>query len=70
MIDQRPEIVLRRQRIGDWEGDLIVGQRNRSAIATLVDRRGRCVHLVRLPNGHDAAAVRQALIAAFAPRSG
>ena len=47
-------------------GDLIVGRGNRSAIATLVDRRSRCLHLVGLPHGHDAAAVRDALIAAFA----
>jgi len=66
LIDQRPGIVLRRERIGDWEGDLIVGRGNRSAIATLVDRHSRYVHLVALPRGHDAAAVRDALIAAFA----
>jgi transposase, IS30 family len=66
LIDQRPDIVLRRERIGDWEGDLIVGRCNRSAIATLVDRRSRYVHLVGLPHGHDAGAVRDALIAALA----
>jgi IS30 family transposase len=66
LIDQRPDIVLRRQRVGDWEGDLIVGRSNRSAIATLVDRRSRYVHLVALPGGHDADAVRDALIAALA----
>jgi IS30 family transposase len=66
LIDQRPEVVLRRERVGDWEGDLIVGRSNRSAIATLVDRHSRYVHLVGLPGGHDAAAVRDALIAALA----
>jgi IS30 family transposase len=65
LIDQRPAVVLTRERIGDWEGDLIVGRSNRSAIATLVDRRSRYLHLVALPHGHDAAAVRDALIAAF-----
>jgi IS30 family transposase len=67
LIDQRPTIVLRRERVGDWEGDLIVGRGNRSAIATLVDRRSRYLRLVALPDGHDAAAVRDALIAALAP---
>jgi IS30 family transposase len=66
LIDQRPDIVLRRERIGDWEGDLIVGRCNRSAIATLVDRHSRYVHPVGLPHGHEAGAVRDALIAALA----
>jgi IS30 family transposase len=44
---------------------LIVGRRNRSAIATLVDRHSRYLLLVRLPDGHDAAAVRDALTAAL-----
>jgi IS30 family transposase len=66
LIDQRPAVVLARQRIGDWEGDLIVGRGGRSAIATLVDRRSRYLHLVALPRGHDAAAVRDALVAALA----
>jgi IS30 family transposase len=65
LIDQRPTIVQGRERVGDWEGDLIVGRSNRSAIATLVDRRSRYVHLVALPHGHDASAVRDALIAAL-----
>jgi IS30 family transposase len=66
LIDQRPDIAERRERVGDWEGDLIVGRSNRSAIATLVDRRSRYLHLVALPHGHDANAVRDALIAALA----
>jgi IS30 family transposase len=35
---------------------------NQSAIATLVDRTSRYVRLVALPTGHDARAVRDALI--------
>ena len=66
LIDQRPAVVLARDRVGDWEGDLIVGRGNRSAIATLVDRRSRYLRLVALPHGHDAVAVRDALIAALA----
>jgi IS30 family transposase len=66
LIDQHHAVVMSRERIGDWEGDLVVGRSNRSAIATLVDRRSRYLHLVALPHGHDAAAVRDALIAALA----
>jgi IS30 family transposase len=66
LIDQRPPEVETRLRVGDWEGDLIVGRCHRSAIATLVDRHSRYLHLVALPHGHDAEAVREALIGALA----
>jgi transposase, IS30 family len=54
LIDDRPLVVETRSRIGDWEGDLIVGRSSRSAIGTLVDRTSRCVRLIRLPGGHAA----------------
>jgi len=38
-IDDRPAIVEQRQRIGDWEGDTIVGKRHQSALLTLVERK-------------------------------
>jgi transposase, IS30 family len=62
LIDHRPAAATARQRIGDWEGDLITGRMNRSAIATLVDRTSRYVHLVALPDGHGAEAVRDGLV--------
>ena len=61
LIDQRPQIVEARVRVGDWEGDLIVGPDSRSAIATLVDRHSRYVKLVHLPGGHSAEELRAAL---------
>jgi IS30 family transposase len=50
----RPAVVEERARIGDWEGDLIVGRSSRSAIGTLVDRRTGYLRLVHLPDGHSA----------------
>lgn len=45
-------------------GDLIVGRKKHSAIATLVERSTRYLMLVHLPDGYNSAAVRDALIAA------
>jgi len=38
-IDGRPEVINRRRRYGDWEGDTIVGKRRRTALVTLVERK-------------------------------
>jgi transposase, IS30 family len=61
LIDLRPGIVEARQRIGDREGDLIVGRMSGSATGTLVDRRSRYVRLARLPCGHGAEQLRIAI---------
>ena len=45
---------------GHWEGDLIFGKKMTS-IGTLVERHSRYVILLKLPNGHGAEAVRQAM---------
>ena len=65
MIDQRPAEAAGRSEPGHWEGDLITGASNRSAIGTLVDRASRYTILLHLPGRHTAEAVRDALIAAF-----
>lgn len=54
LIGARPAVVDQRTRIGDGEGDLIIGARGGSAIATLVDRRSRLLRLVHLPAGRNA----------------
>ena len=65
MIDQRPAEAAGRQEPGHWEGDLITGASNRSAIGSLVDRASRYTVLLHLPGRHTAEAVRDALITAF-----
>jgi len=66
LIDQRSPIVLRRGRVGDWEGDLIVGRMSQSAIGTLVDRKSRYLRLIHLPNGHSAEQLLEQLDAVLA----
>jgi len=64
-IHQRPPAARSRRQAGHWEGDLIVGAAQRSAIATLVERKFRLTVLVAVPRDHSAQTVGDALIGAF-----
>src|SRR5882757_3544845 len=65
MISARPGEVADRAVPGHWEGDLIAGTENKSAIGTLVERYTRFVLLLHLPHDHSAEAVRDAMLAAI-----
>jgi transposase, IS30 family len=50
-IDKRPAIVESRKRIGDWEGDTIIGSHTKGAvIASMVERKSRYTVLAKSKN--------------------
>lgn len=61
-ISARPPIALERVEVGHLEGDLIIGARGASAIATVFDRASRHLWLADLPEGHGADATLAALV--------
>ncbi len=58
-IHQRPSVVDNREEVGHWEGDLIIGAQNQSAIGTLVERSSRHTILVQLDNKKSETVVKQ-----------
>lgn len=47
-IDERPAVVDRRNRVGDWEGDTVMGLRRKSALLTMVERKTLYTVIARL----------------------
>jgi IS30 family transposase len=47
-IDDRPQEANDRERLGDFERDLIVGRERRSYVLTIVDRKSRLVRLAKI----------------------
>ena len=65
-IEQRPAIIEARQRIGDWEGDTVVGRGHTGVLVTLVERCTRYTLVRHLPN-REAAPVSAAILAMLRP---
>jgi len=47
-IELRPKIVDEKTRIGDWEGDLVIGKNHVGALVTLVDRKSKKVLIAKV----------------------
>lgn len=63
-IEERPALVQQRDRLGDWEGDTVVGKGHSGCVLTNVDRASRYLVARRLERGL-ARAVEDALYAAM-----
>lgn len=59
-IDGRPEIVDQKIRIGDWEGDTVIGKNHRGALVTLAERKSRYMLAAQVP-GKQASGVTAAV---------
>ena len=60
-IEHRPDIVERKIRIGDWEGDTVVGKNHQGALVTLVDRKSKLT-LIGKVDRYTADAVEKMII--------
>lgn len=65
-ISQRPDIINKRERFGDWEGDLVVGKDGKGAILTLVERKSGYL-LAGLMHGKSSDEFKRMIRDLFAP---
>lgn len=65
-IEHRPAVVNAKTRIGDWEGDTVVGKDHKGALVTLVERKSRYTLAYPLASRHSAG-VTQAIVDLLRP---
>jgi IS30 family transposase len=67
-IDQRPSLVEDRSRVGDWEGDTVVGRKHLGGLVTMVERKTRYTLACALPR-RCAGPTSQAIIDMLKPHA-
>ncbi|MCK4945024.1 MAG: IS30 family transposase [Alphaproteobacteria bacterium] len=65
-IDERPAIVDKKSRVGDWELDSIVGAKHKGAITSMVERKTKLTKLVLLKE-RTSSATKAGIIARLKP---
>ena len=65
-IEHRPAVVDLKNRIGDWEGDTVIGKGHKGALVTLVERKSRYTLAHPLPSKHSSG-VTQAIVELLRP---
>jgi len=65
-IEERPEIVEKKCRLGDWELDTIIGKGHKGAIVSIVDRASKLTKLIKA-SGKTAKEVEQAILSKLIP---
>ena len=65
-IEQRPELVNKKERYGDWEADTIVGKGHQGAVLTLVERKSYFTLMAKLERSL-AESTKEKLINCLAP---
>ncbi len=63
-IEQRPVHIENRQEIAHWEGDLVIGKGQKSAIGTIVERKSRYTCIIKLKD-RKSATVRKGFVKEF-----
>jgi IS30 family transposase len=65
-IDERPKIVDRKERIRDFEIDLVIGKNHKRALITLVDRKSKFTILNKIPY-KKSSLVQEAVVEMLVP---
>ena len=65
-IDERPAIVDKKERLGDWEADTVIGKGHKGVLVTLAERVSKKTLIVAVPSKH-AEVVKDAIIQLLLP---
>src|SRR4249919_3573815 len=65
-ISERPAIVVRKTRLGDWEGDTVASAGHKGGLLTLVERKTKLTKITKLPRA-TARATQKAAVRRLKP---